>query len=130
MGGGHGPYRQSERVALYREHAERLVAQGDAFPCFCSAERLEALRREQRARGENPGYDGLCLGLAPEEASRRIRAGEPHVIRLRVPREGVSRVEDRLRGTIEIPWAQVDMQVLVKSDGFPTYHLAVVVETT
>ena len=128
VGGGHGPYRQSERVALYREHAERLVAQGDAFPCFCSAERLEALRREQRARGENPGYDGLCLGLAPEEASRRIRAGEPHVIRLRVPREGVSRMDDRLRGTIEIPWTQVDMQVLVKSDGFPTYHLAVVVD--
>ncbi len=128
VGGAHGPYRQSERVALHREHAERLVAQGDAFPCFCSAERLDALRREQRERGENPGYDGHCLGLAPGEASRRIRSDEPHVIRLRVPREGVCRVDDRLRGTIEIPWTQVDMQVLVKSDGFPTYHLAVVVD--
>ena len=128
IGGEHGPYRQSERVALYREHAARLVARGDAFPCFCTAERLDALRREQRARGENPGYDGLCLGLDPEEAARRVRAGEPHVIRLRVPREGVCRVEDRRRGVIEIPWAQVDMQVLVKSDGFPTYHLAVVVD--
>ena len=128
VGGAHGPYRQSERVALYREHAERLVAQGDAFHCFCSPERLDALRRAQRERGENPGYDGHCLGLPEEERRRRLAAGEPSVIRLRVPREGACRVEDRLRGAIEIPWAQVDMQVLVKSDGFPTYHLAVVVD--
>lgn len=128
VGGDHGPYRQSERVALYREHAERLVAQGDAFRCFCSPERLDAVRREQRERGENPGYDGHCLGLTEEERERRLAAGEPSVIRLRVPREGVCRVRDRLRGAIKIPWAQVDMQVLVKSDGFPTYHLAVVVD--
>ena len=128
VGGAYGPYRQSERVALYREHAERLVAQGDAFHCFCSPERLDALRRAQRERGENPGYDGHCLGVSEEERNRRLAAGEPSVIRLRVPREGACRVEDRLRGAIEIPWAQVDMQVLVKSDGFPTYHLAVVVD--
>jgi len=128
VGGDHGPYRQSERVALYREHAERLVAQGDAFRCFCSRERLDAVRGAQRQRGENPGYDGHCLGLTGAEGERRIRAGEPYVIRLRVPREGVCRAHDRLRGAIEIPWAQVDMQVLMKSDGFPTYHLAVVVD--
>ena len=128
IGGAYGPYRQSERVALYLEHAERLVAQGDAFHCFCSPERLDALRRAQRERGENPGYDGHCLGLREEERRRRLAAGEPSVIRLRVPREGACQVEDRLRGAIEIAWAQVDMQVLVKSDGFPTYHLAVVVD--
>ena len=127
-GGAYGPYRQSERVALYREHADRLVAEGNAFPCFCSPERLEDRRRERRARGENPGYDGHCLTLDAADARRRIDAGEPYVIRMRVPVEGTCRVVDRLRGVVEIPWAQVDMQVLLKSDGFPTYHLAVVVD--
>ena len=106
VGGGYGPYRQSERVALYREHADRLVAQGDAFHCFCTRERLDDLRRTQRERGENPGYDGHCIGVTEEERSRRLAAGEPSVIRLRVPREGACRVEDRLRGVIEIPWPQ------------------------
>lgn len=128
VGGPHGPYRQSARQHIYMEHAQRLVDQGDAFHCFCSAERLETMRNAQRAAGENPRYDGHCLGLNYSEVRARLDAGEPHVIRLKVPADGVCSFEDALRGSIEIPWGQVDMQVLIKQDGFPTYHLAVVVD--
>ena len=128
VGGEFGPYRQSERQAVYRRHAALLVEKGRAFPCFCSPERLAELRRMQQAARETPRYDGHCRGLDSAEAQRRIDAGESHVLRLDVPEEGVCRFEDGLRGSIEIPWRQVDMQVLVKADGFPTYHLAVVVD--
>ncbi len=128
VGGPHGPYRQSARKHIYQEHAKRLVEQGDAFHCFCTAERLDAMRAAQRAAGENPRYDGHCLGLNENEVIRRLDAGEPHVIRMKVPAGGVCSFDDVLRGSIEIPWSQVDMQVLVKQDGFPTYHLAVVVD--
>ena len=123
-----GPYRQSERGEIYRPHVRRLVDEDKAFYCFCGSDRLDALRRAQRERGETPRYDGLCAGLDPSVAAARVEAGEPHVVRMRVPSGGVCRFEDRLRGAIEIPWSQVDMQVLLKSDGFPTYHLAVVVD--
>ncbi len=128
VGGPHGPYRQSARKHIYQEYAKRLVEQGDAFHCFCGAERLEAMRATQRAAGENPRYDGHCLGLNENDVIRRLDAGEPHVIRMKVPAGGVCSFDDVLRGSIEIPWSQVDMQVLVKQDGFPTYHLAVVVD--
>ena len=128
VGGEFGPYRQSERGAVYRRHADQLLAAGKAFRCFCSASRLATLRQEQQAAGETPRYDGRCLGLSDAEAERRIAAGERPVVRLAVPEEGACRFDDGLRGDIEIPWRQVDMQVLVKSDGFPTYHLAVVVD--
>ena len=128
VGGEFGPYRQSERQAVYRRHAALLVEKGRAFPCFCSPERLAEVRRAQQAARETPRYDGHCRGLDRAEAQRRIDAGEPHVLRLDVPAEGVCRFEDGLRGSIEIPWRQVDMQVLVKADGFPTYHLAMVVD--
>ena len=127
-GGPHAPYRQSERSAIYREHAAELVKRGAAYPCFCSRERLEALREEQKARKQNFGYDGRCRGIAPAEAARRQGAGEAHVIRLAMPREGQSVVHDLLRGDVTIDNAQVDDQVLLKSDGFPTYHLANVVD--
>lgn len=128
VGGPHGPYRQSERIDLYREHADTLLRTGAAFRCFCTQERLDALRRDQQASGETPRYDGHCLALDPAEAGERAAAGEAHVVRLNVPGTGTCRFNDGLRGEIEIPWAQTDMQVLVKSDGFPTYHLAVVVD--
>ncbi len=128
VGGPHGPYRQSERAALYREHAERLVASGAAYPCFCTAERLAALRAEQREKKLPIGYDGHCRSIPPEEARRRREAGEPHVIRLAMPREGESVVHDLLRGEIRFANAQIDDQILLKSDGFPTYHLANVVD--
>jgi glutamyl-tRNA synthetase len=128
VGGSRGPYRQSERTAVYREHVEELVRRGAAYPCFCTRERLDALREEQKARKVNFGYDGRCRSLSPEEAGRRRASGEAHVVRLAMPRSGETVVSDLLRGPITFDNAQVDDQVLLKSDGFPTYHLANVVD--
>jgi glutamyl-tRNA synthetase len=128
VGGPHGPYRQSARKHIYQEHAHTLVENGHAFHCFCTAERLDEMRAAQRAAGENPRYDGLCLDLTAEEVHARLGRGEEHVIRMRIPEQGSCTFQDVLRGEIEIPYSQVDMQVLVKHDGFPTYHLAVVVD--
>ncbi len=128
VGGPHGPYRQSERSDIYREHSEQLISKGHAFRCFCTPERLDQLRAEQMANKQTPGYDGHCLQLFDEEVEKRVAAGEPHVVRMKVPHQGVCVVNDMLRGEIEIPWEQVDMQVLMKADGLPTYHLANVVD--
>ncbi len=128
VGGDYGPYRQSERKEIYREHVSRLLDDGNAFHCFCTPDRLDEVRAAQRAAGENPRYDGLCRDLVPDEVTGRIQAGEAHVVRMNVPVEGTCTFTDELRGKIEIPYAQIDMQVLVKSDGYPTYHLAVVVD--
>ena len=128
VGGPCGPYRQSERTAIYREHARELVRRGAAYPCFCSRERLEALRGEQKAKKQNFGYDGRCRALPGGEARRRLEAGEPHVVRLAMPAEGFTVVADLLRGEVRFDNAQVDDQVLLKTDGFPTYHLANVVD--
>lgn len=128
VGGPHGPYRQSERREIYAEHSQILLDKGHAFRCFCSSERLDELRAEQTANKQMPGYDGHCLHLSEDEVQAKLNAGEPHVVRMKVPDSGVCKVEDMLRGTIEIDWAQVDMQVLVKADGMPTYHLANVVD--
>ncbi len=128
IGGPHGPYRQSERGAIYRKHAELLLRDGNAFRCFCTEERLEEMRKQQRATGRNAGYDGLCLKLPESEVKTRMAAGEPFVVRMKVPSSGTCVVKDLLRGDIEISWDQVDMQVLLKQDGMPTYHLANVVD--
>lgn len=128
VGGPHGPYRQSERTEIYTEHADRLVASGDAYPCFCTRERLDELRAEQKAAKGRFGYDGRCRSVDPEEATRRRAAGEPHVIRLAMPTEGEIVVRDLLRGDVSFDAAQIDDQILVKSDGYPTYHLANVVD--
>ena len=128
VGGPHGPYRQSERGDLYQAAAKQLVADGHAFPCFCTAERLDEVRRAQQLAKETPRYDGHCLGLSQEEAAARIDAGEAHVIRMKIPEAGSCVIDDLFRGPIEIAWSQIDMQVLVKSDGMPTYHLANVVD--
>ncbi|RLA42541.1 MAG: glutamate--tRNA ligase [Gammaproteobacteria bacterium] len=128
IGGEYGPYRQSERTQIYQRHVQELVRAGHAFHCFATAQELDEMRREQMSRGETPKYDGRGLALAADEVERRIAAGEPHVIRMKVPEEGVCHFEDMLRGPIEIPWSQVDMQVLLKADGMPTYHLANVVD--
>ncbi len=128
VGGPHAPYRQSERSGIYRQHADILLERGHAFRCFCTSERLDALRREQQAAQQTPGYDGHCLALDAADVERRVAAGESHVVRMKVPREGVCVVQDMLRGEISIEWSQVDMQVLLKADGMPTYHLANVVD--
>ncbi|OED50681.1 glutamate--tRNA ligase [Endozoicomonas sp. (ex Bugula neritina AB1)] len=128
VGGTHGPYRQSERREIYDEHAQILLDKGHAFHCFCSSERLDALRAEQTANKQAQGYDGHCLQLSDDEVKAKLAAGESHIVRMKIPAEGVCKVEDMLRGTIEIDWSQVDMQVLVKADGMPTYHLANVVD--
>lgn len=129
VGGPHGPYRQSERSALYREHAETLVTAGAAYPCFCTAERLAGLREEQKLKkAAVMGYDGLCRRLDAIDAARRRGAGEAHVIRLAMPKDDSMLVTDRLRGEVRFERPQMDDQVLLKSDGFPTYHLANVVD--
>lgn len=128
VGGPHGPYRQSERMGIYRQYAEQLVAQGDAFYCFMTAEELDAQRNAQLAANEPPRYAGHGLTLSEDEVKEKLNAGLPHVIRMKVPSEGVCVFADRLRGEVEIPWDQVDMQILLKSDGMPTYHLANVVD--
>ena len=128
-GGPAGPYRQSERLPIYREHVDRLMAAGHAYRCFCTPERLKAVRDEQQKKGgATTGYDRHCRGLDPAESARRAAAGEPHTVRLAVPLEGVTKFTDGLRGEISIENKAVDDQVLLKSDGYPTYHLAVVVD--
>ena len=128
VGGPHGPYRQSERLEIYEQHARMLLDGGHAFRCFCTPERLEAMRDEQRLRGRPPAYDGHCLTLTQEEVAAYEGDGRAFVVRLRVPPDGVAVIDDMLRGPIEFEWKTVDMQVLVKSDGWPTYHLANVVD--
>ncbi len=128
VGGPYGPYRQSERGAIYRQHVDELLAKGHAFRCFCSTERLDALRLEQRAKNLPLGYDGHCLALSPEESERMAADGVAYVVRMKVPRAGQCLVKDLLRGDIVFEWSQVDMQVLLKADGMPTYHLANVVD--
>ena len=128
VGGPYGPYRQSERKDIYRPFVEKMVDEGNAFRCFCTPERLEQMREAQRAAGKPPGYDGHCLHLKAEEVTARVAAGEPHVVRLKIPTEGACEFNDGVYGDVSIPWESVDMQVLLKADGMPTYHMANVVD--
>jgi glutamyl-tRNA synthetase len=128
VGGPYAPYRQSERSAIYQQHAQLLLDKHHAFRCFCMTERLDEVRKQQVVNKEQPGYDGHCLALSAEQVQAKLAAGESHVIRMKVPREGKCVINDMLRDPVEIEWSQVDMQVLMKSDGLPTYHLANVVD--
>jgi len=128
VGGPCGPYRQSERSGIYRDHCDQLIANGTAYRCFCAAERLDAVRSEQRARKETPRYDGFCRGVDRAVAEARAAAGEASVIRLRMPIDGDTAVADALRGQVVYDNRQMDDQVLIKTDGLPTYHLANVVD--
>lgn len=125
--GPYGPYIQSKRLDIYRKYADQLLAQGDAYPCFCTSEELEKMREGQALLKLAPKYDRRCLKLSAEEVSQRLGRGERHVLRLKVP-EGESKFVDAIRGEIVFKNSEVDDQVLIKSDGFPTYHLAVVVD--
>jgi glutamyl-tRNA synthetase len=128
VGGPHGPYRQSERMHIYKDYALELINKGHAFYCFATSEELDQMRAEQMARGETPKYDGRSLKLTPADVEQKLAAGEPYVIRMKIPEQGECEIDDLLRGKIVIDWQQVDMQVLMKADGMPTYHLANVVD--
>ncbi len=128
IGGPVGPYVQSERMGMFRQYAEQLVADGSAYYCFCTPERLEALHAEQRAKGEMSHYDGCCRDLPAEEVKRRLAAGEPYVIRQKVPREGAAAFDDMIYGHIEVDNSEIDDQILIKTDGMPTYNFANVVD--
>ena len=127
VGGDFGPYFQSERLDLYHRMVQRLIDAGHAYPCFCTPVRLEQLREEQRKAGLPTRYDRHCLALSKAEVKARIEAGETPVIRMKVP-DGQTVVHDLVRGDTTFDNSTQDDQVLLKSDGFPTYHLASVVD--
>jgi glutamyl-tRNA synthetase len=128
VGGDYGPYYQSERLELYKQAAERLVEQGDAYYCYCSPQRLEELRAGQVKRKEPPGYDRLCRDLTKEERARREAEGITPVVRFKTPLEGQTSYEDVIWGKVVVDNSTLDDFVLLKSDGYPTYHLANVVD--
>jgi len=127
IGGPFAPYVQSQRLDIYKKHAEKLLASGHAYPCFCTEERLTLMRETQRARGQIPGYDRLCRNLESALARERMLR-EPHILRLKVPLSCEIKHHDLVWGSLNFPLADVDDQVLVKSDCYPTYHLANVVD--
>ena len=128
IGGPVGPYIQSQRMGIFRQYAEQLVAEGKAYYCFCTPERLEELHAAQKAAGEVSHYDGHCRDLSPEEVRAKLDAGVPYVIRQKIPREGVTAFDDLVYGHIEVENSELDDQILLKSDGMPTYNFANVVD--
>lgn len=124
VGGNYGPYVQSERKEIYHKYAKKLIELGGAYYCFCSKERLESLTDENG----NRKYDKHCLHLSKEEVERRLAAGEPYVIRQNIPSEGVSEYEDMIYGTIRVDYADLEDNILIKSDGMPTYNFANVID--
>ncbi len=128
VGGDFGPYVQSERMGIYKKYAEELVEKGAAYYCFCTKERLEELRQKQEALKIPSKYDSRCASLSKEEVQARIAAGEPYVIRQKIPKEGSTSFTDAVFGTITAPNDTLDDQILLKSDGMPTYNFANVVD--
>lgn len=126
--GEYGPYIQSERLDIYKKYVDELIEKGHAYYCFCSKERLDKVREEQKVKGLIPKYDGLCRSLSLEEARKRIDNGEEYVVRLKLPHDKDIKFHDLIRGDITINTEDTDDQVLLKSDGYPTYHMAVVVD--
>lgn len=127
QGGECGPYKQSERLPLYQEHAQKLVAEAKAYYCFCSADDLIAMRKKQEENHQPPRYDGRCRDIEATVAAERATR-EAHVVRIKFPRAGVTTFPDLIRGEISFRNDLIDDQVLLKSDGWPTYHLAVVID--
>ncbi|AZR74192.1 glutamate--tRNA ligase [Anoxybacter fermentans] len=128
QGGDYGPYIQSERKHLYQKYAKQLVETGHAYYCFCSKEELDEMRKKQIESGQAPKYDKRCLKLSKEEVQKRLDAGEPYVIRLNVPSGRTITFNDLIHGPTTFETDNIDDQILLKSDGFPTYHLAVVID--
>ncbi len=128
VGGPYGPYKQSERTEIYRKHCQKLLDAGHAYKCFATAEELKEMRELSAKMGQRMGYDRRYRNLSAEEIAGREKAGEPYVIRLKVPLSGECTYDDMTKGRITCPWSDVDDQILLKSDGYPTYHLANVVD--
>lgn len=128
VGGPYGPYRQSERFDIYTKYAHELVEKGKAYKCFCTSQELDEMRQIMAKQGGRQGYDRRCRNLSQEEIRQKEAEGKSYVIRLKMPLTGECVYEDAIKGRITAPYADVDDQVLLKSDGFPTYHLAVVVD--
>ncbi len=127
-GGPYGPYFQTQRRDLYRAYSDQLIASGHAYRCFCTPERLKQVREELQARNEPPRYDRRCRIMSADEQAEHLAAGEPFVVRIAVPLQGTTHVEDALRGAIQFENANLDDAVLLKSNGYPTYHLANVID--
>lgn len=128
IGGPFGPYRQSERLSIYQEYAQEILKRGYAYKCFATPQELKEMRELASKSGQKSGYDRRYRNLCKEEVEKREKEGQSYVIRLKVPLEGECIFEDAIKGKIITPWADVDDQVLIKSDGFPTYHFANVVD--
>jgi glutamyl-tRNA synthetase len=128
VGGPYGPYRQSERTELYREYCQLLLDKKKAYKCFATAEELEEMREVAAQLGKKSGYDRRYRNLSDEEVEKREKEGQSYVVRLKVPLTGMCEFHDAIKGPISCPWADIDDQILMKSDGFPTYHLANVVD--
>ncbi|MBF0503122.1 MAG: glutamate--tRNA ligase [Candidatus Riflebacteria bacterium] len=127
IGGPHGPYRQSERLPIYRKAVETLLSNGSAYPCFCSEEDLERKRQEAEAEHRSPHYDGTCLHLSPDEVKKRLAAGEPHVVRVHVPGKDYA-VDDLVRGRVEWKTETLGDFIIMRSNGMPVYNFCVVVD--
>lgn len=123
-----GPYIQSNRLDIYKKHAMELIEKDHAYYCFCSRERLESVREHQKEAGMTPKYDGHCRSLSKEEINKKLEAGEDHVIRLKLPENRIIEFDDAIKGLVTVNTNDIDDQVLMKTDGFPTYHMAVVVD--
>lgn len=128
VGGPVGPYVQSERRGMHKQYAEELVKKGAAYYCFCDKERLEEIRLIQQASGITPRYDGHCRDLSPEEVQVKLDAGVPYVIRQKIPTEGTTTFHDEIYGDITVENSTLDDQILIKTDGLPTYNFANVVD--
>ena len=128
IGGPVGPYVQSERMGMFKQYAEQLVKAGKAYYCFCTEERLNEMHEAQRAAGEMTHYDGHCRSLSAEEVAAKLAAGEPYVIRQKIPESGVAGFDDVVYGHIEVDVKELDDQILIKTDGMPTYNFANVVD--
>jgi glutamyl-tRNA synthetase len=127
-GGSYAPYRQSERLGLYQKYAIELIEKGHAYYCFCTKERLSDVRKKQQEEKKMPMYDKLCSNISAQEKDNKLKTNTPYVIRLKIPENTIITFTDQIRGKIAFDSNTIDDQVLLKSDGFPTYHLAVVVD--
>jgi len=126
--GEYGPYVQSQRLPIYKKHVEELIEKGEAYYCFCSKERLDEVREQQKSEGKTPKYDGHCRHLSEDEVNQKLASGASHVVRLKLPERRNIHFTDAIKGEIVVSTDDLDDQVLMKADGFPTYHLAVVVD--